>query len=163
MNADAVAACVRRAATLPNFIHALLASLSLTLAFGVFDGSLFGWHPFAMSLGYLFFMAEGLIAAWAIRPALGDERVRGLEAHALTQLRAFAFAALGAATIIANKARNGKPHFRTLHGKLGLLTLVLTVLSPLLGAISFRRLGLIQRFPEQWHGRIKKAHRLVSF
>lgn len=33
------------------------------------------------------------------------------------QLRALLFIAIGAAAIIYNKHRNGKPHFRTLHGK----------------------------------------------
>lgn len=206
----------RAAATLPNALHALSFTLALSLAFGTFNGTLFGWHPFAMSLGYLFFMAEGLLSAWAIRPALPEERVRGLEAHALMQLRALLFIAIGAAVIIHNKNVHGKPHFRTLHGKvclschmagnghttvatcssrafvaaagqktrvqqvgtaptphtpprspapppqLGLLTLVLTAASPLLGTVSFRKLGLIQRLPEQYHSRIKKAHRLVS-
>lgn len=34
-----------------NMLHALLTVLSLTIAFGTFDGTLFGWHPWAMSLG----------------------------------------------------------------------------------------------------------------
>jgi len=237
----------RKAVTPLNALHLLLFTLSLTLAFGCFDGSLFGWHPFSMSLAYLFFMAEGLIAAWSIRPAVSDERVRGLETHVLMQLRALMFAAIGAGVIIHNKNRNGKPHFQTLHGKvrlfaaggvgvlcgcsgcgrspvreqhalmlqpctikplcrsspfqtpkphtpprpqithdtpnhpptpphthtqksppnqpppqLGLLTLILTGLSPLLGAVSFRKLGLIHRFPEAWHPRLKKAHRALG-
>jgi hypothetical protein len=87
---DGLAARARRAATLPNALHVLLTILSLSLGFGCFDGSLFGWHPFAMSLAYLFFMAEGLISAWSIRPALSEERVRGLELHALMQVLGWA-------------------------------------------------------------------------
>lgn len=57
---------------------------------------------------------------------------------------------------------NGKAHFTSLHGKVGILTLALAAAAPLLGAASFRRLGLIQRFPEGWRAHIKWLHRLVS-
>ena len=45
---------------------------------------------------------------------------------------------------------------------MGLLTFVLALASPALGTLSFRRLGLIQRFPEDWQPRLKWLHRLVS-
>ncbi len=44
----------------------------------------------------------------------------------------------------------------------GLATLLLTLLMPLGGLISFRRMGIIQRFPEVWQPRIKFAHKKVS-
>jgi cytochrome b-561 domain-containing protein 2 len=56
----------------------------------------------------------------------------------------------------------GKSHFLSLHGKMGLLTFLLALASPLLGALSFRRLGLVQRFPQDWQPRLKWLHRLVS-
>ena len=43
----------------------------------------------------------------------------------------------------------------------GLASLILSVASPLLGLISFKRLGLINKFPEQWHSTLKWAHRRV--
>ncbi|GBF87436.1 hypothetical protein Rsub_00147 [Raphidocelis subcapitata] len=159
---SAALARLARAATLPNALHALLSVTALSLAFRCFDGTLFGWHPFSMSVGYIFFMAEGLLSAWALRPTVSDERVRGIEAHALMQLRGTLFIAIGAGAIIYNKHRHGKPHFRTLHGRLGLLALILSAAAPLLGAVSFRKLGLIQRFPEEWHYTIKKAHRALG-
>ena len=45
-------------------------------------------HPFCMALGFIFFMGEGLVSAWAIRTTAGEERVRGLEMHALMQVGA---------------------------------------------------------------------------
>ena len=39
------------------------ASISLSIAFVLFDSSLFGWHPLFMSVGFLLFMTEGLIGA----------------------------------------------------------------------------------------------------
>jgi hypothetical protein len=101
---EGLAARARRAATLPNVLHALLFILSLSIAFGAFDGSLFGWHPFAMSLAYVCFMAEGLLSAWGIRSALGDERVHGIEAHALMQVRR------GSAGPGAPASRGGQGH-----------------------------------------------------
>lgn len=55
----------------------------------------------------------------------------------------------------------GKQHFTSLHGKVGLVTFLLALASPLLGVLSFRRLGLIQKFPQDWHPRLKWLHRLV--
>lgn len=46
--------------------------------------------------------------------------------------------------------------------QVGLATLVLTVLAPLGGAVSFKRLGMIYTFPESWHPRIKWLHRSVG-
>lgn len=43
-------------------------------------------HPFCMAIGFVFFMGEGLISAWAIRTTAGEERVRGLEMHAIMQV-----------------------------------------------------------------------------
>ena len=56
----------------------------------------------------------------------------------------------------------GKQHFTSLHGKVGLCAFSLALAAPLLGAAAFRRLGLIQRFPEAWQPRLKWLHRLVS-
>lgn len=57
----------------------------------------------------------------------------------------------------------GKQHFTSLHGKVGVVTLALALASPLLGVCSFRRLGVIQKFPEPWQPRLKWLHRLVGF
>ena len=57
---------------------------------------------------------------------------------------------------------NGKAHFTSLHGKVGVLTLALLGASPLLGSLSFRRLGLLQRLPEGLQPHVKWLHRLVS-
>lgn len=46
--------------------------------------------------------------------------------------------------------------------QLGLIAMVLTALSPLLGVGSFKRLGIITKFPEPWQPRIKWIHRLVG-
>ena len=43
----------------------------------------------------------------------------------------------------------------------GLATLILTAAAPLGGVISFRKMGIIDRFPETMHGGLKWAHRKV--
>ncbi len=85
-------------------MHVLLFISSASIAFGTFTNTLFGWHPFTMSLGYLFFMAEGLLSAVAFRHVdAGAERVRGIDAHMAMQLRAVVLICIGAGTIIYNK------------------------------------------------------------
>ena len=57
---------------------------------------------------------------------------------------------------------HGKRHFQSLHAKFGLATFILAVIAPLGGLISFRKLGLLQRFPDKLQPRIKWLHRNVS-
>ena len=45
--------------------------------------------------------------------------------------------------------------------QLGLATLLMTILAPLGGALSFKKLGLINMLPEHLHGTVKFAHRKV--
>ena len=45
----------------------------------------------------------------------------------------------------------------------GLATLIVAAIAPLGGIVSFRKLGPIDRFPENMHGGIKWAHRKVLF
>jgi hypothetical protein len=128
-------------------LRCLVFVTAASLAFVTFDGSLFGWHPFSMSLGYIYYMGEGLILAWSFRQQDGMQRVQGIERHAMVQAVAFLLAGLGFATIAYNKVCNstlplavvqhwhlystnsrdrpllqvlhGKSHFKTLHGKVG--------------------------------------------
>ena len=59
------------------------------------------------------------------------------------------------------QAIHGKDHFTSLHGKLGLITTIMTMLALVLGVISFRKLGIISVFPSESHAGIKWMHRLV--
>lgn len=55
-----------------------------------------------------------------------------------------------------------KEHFKSVHAKFGLATFIFGIIAPLGGLISFRRLGLLKKFPEKYQARIKWAHRNVS-
>ncbi|GLC46618.1 hypothetical protein PLESTB_001223600 [Pleodorina starrii] len=143
-------------------LHCTVACVALSIAFVLFDNTLFAWHPAFMSIGYIVFMTEGLIAAIQFRHIDGPERVKAIWSHALLQLRALICVLIGFGVIYRNKILLGKPHFMSLHAKFGLATLVLSILMPLWGLVSFRRMGFIQRFPERWQPRIKAAHRQLG-
>ena len=57
---------------------------------------------------------------------------------------------------------HGKAHFTSWHGKAGLTVFILSIVAPLGGVASFRKIGLLQRMPEKLQPRIKWAHRNVS-
>jgi Eukaryotic cytochrome b561 len=57
---------------------------------------------------------------------------------------------------------HGKPHFTSLHGKVGALTLLLLLLTTLIGGLSFRRLGLLPKLPTEAQPKVKWAHRLAG-
>ncbi len=56
-------------------LHISVVLVSLSIAFLLFDNSLFSWHPMFMSIGYLLFMTEGLLSAVMFRHLDGPERV----------------------------------------------------------------------------------------
>lgn len=60
------------------------------------------------------------------------------------------------------QVRNNKDHFTSLHGKVGLLTLLLAALAPLGGLFSFRKLGLVTHLPEPWQPVVKWLHRCAG-
>lgn len=62
---------------------------------------------------------------------------------------------------IPSQNRLGKPHLRTLHGRVGAAAIFLAIGAPLLGALAFRAIGLTARLPAHWQPRVKSAHRVV--
>ncbi|PRW55908.1 cytochrome b561 domain-containing 2 [Chlorella sorokiniana] len=140
----------------------LCVAIALAMLPAAYEGQLFAWHPLFLVLGFLGFMTEGIMAAVRFRPNEGLSRVQAITNHAIIQSAATACIAMGLYAIYHNKNLKGKQHFTSLHGKVGLCTFLLALAAPLLGAASFRRLGIIQRFPEPWQPRIKWLHRLIS-
>eukprot|EP00887_Chlorella_sp_A99_P002879 scaffold6.g2879.t1 len=142
----------------------VLTTVGLVLAMlpGLYRGELFAWHPLFMGVGFLGFMTEGILTAVRFRPNEGMARVVAIQNHGLIQAGASVSVGLGFYAIYRNKALKGKQHFASLHGKTGLVATALTAASVLLGVLSFRKLGLIQRFPESWQPHIKWLHRMVS-
>lgn len=56
---------------------------------------------------------------------------------------------------------HGKTHFKSVHAKVGLAVLILSIVAPLGGMVSYRRFGFLQRLPEKLQPRVKWAHRNV--
>jgi cytochrome b561 len=151
-------------------LHFGSAILALSLGLLSFDGSLFGWHPLGMALGYQFFMAEGILAAVSLRPIPpGADRARGISAHAAVALRTGACVAVGAGSIFLNKQLKGKRHLASTHAKVGFATLTLTAAAPLLGSLAFKSWGLLPRLFGAAAGEdpavvaaVKKTHRILG-
>lgn len=57
---------------------------------------------------------------------------------------------------------HGKSHYTSWHGKIGLGACLAGLAAVAGGAVSFRKLGLLQRFPEPLQAQIKLAHRLAG-
>ena len=114
-------------------------------------------------------IAFGLLMTWGVYASLktraigpGPERLDAIWTHAGLQTFAVAFAIGGFVAIYRNKTIHGKEHFTTTHGQVGLLTMVLTVLSPVIGGAAFARLGLLARLPEPMRPAVKWVHRKVG-
>lgn len=85
-------------------LHVSVALTALSIAIALFDSSLFSFHPALMSIGYVIFMAEGVISGIMFRHMEpGLERVNAIQSHALLQLRAVVCIAIGFGVIYRNK------------------------------------------------------------
>lgn len=128
-----------------------------------YSGTLFAWHPIFMSIGYLIFMCEGISIAYRVRDLDGNSRVGLLTKHLWTQVASIMCVSLGFAAIYVNKNIHGKNHFTSLHGKLGLVTYLLSLTAVSLGVGCFKKLGLVQMLPNSLHPCIKWIHRMVRY
>ena len=85
-------------------MRCLAVALAASIAFWLWDGSRFSWHPTLMAVGFLGLMSEGVLASLRLRGIdAGPERVRGIQRHALIQAAALACAAGGLYAIYTNK------------------------------------------------------------
>lgn len=136
-------------------------SLGVSVPLRIFDATvLFTYHPTAMSLSFGALMPLGAFVALKSRAlGAGPERLRAMWTHAALQTFAAALAFGGLVAIYLNKNIINKPHFATAHARLGVAAATLTILSVLLGALNFKRLGLIYYVPEQHRAVVKSFHR----
>ncbi|KAG7494816.1 cytochrome b561 domain-containing protein 2 [Solea senegalensis] len=94
--------------------------------------SLFSWHPFFMTLAFSFFMTEAILVFSPHGSPIKSlpHKVKG-RIHWVLQSLCEACAVLGLGTIVFNKHLNGKHHFTSWHGLLGLLTMCVVGLQSL--------------------------------
>ncbi|XP_034388852.1 cytochrome b561 domain-containing protein 2 isoform X2 [Cyclopterus lumpus] len=85
--------------------------------------SWFSWHPFLMTLAFSFFMTEAILLFSPYGSPLKkfSHKTKGC-VHWFLQVSCVSCAVLGLAAIFYNKHLNGKPHFTSWHGLLGLFT-----------------------------------------
>ncbi|XP_070706052.1 transmembrane reductase CYB561D2 [Pempheris klunzingeri] len=85
--------------------------------------SWFSWHPFFMTLAFSFFMTEAILlfSPYGSLIKRFPHKTKG-RAHWILQCLCACCAVLGVAAISYNKHLNGKPHFTSWHGLLGLFT-----------------------------------------
>ena len=96
--------------------------------------SLFSWHPVTMSLGFGLFMIEAILIFSPESSLLAvASRKNKVKAHWIFQSLSLVFAWTGFIVIIVNKNYNQKPHFKTWHGTLGLITIMYTTLQAVCG------------------------------
>eukprot|EP01062_Namystynia_karyoxenos_P055269 TRINITY_DN4602_c0_g2_i1.p1 TRINITY_DN4602_c0_g2~~TRINITY_DN4602_c0_g2_i1.p1 ORF type:complete len:246 (+),score=54.45 TRINITY_DN4602_c0_g2_i1:63-800(+) len=119
----------------------------------------FCYHPVGMTLAFTVLMTEGvLVGHKAVCLPLGAERLRLLKRHMWIQLGATAAALVGFWAIYRNKDLHNKEHFTSTHSKIGLVAITMLIFAPVMGALSFRYLGLLGRLPEHMHGPLKAWH-----
>lgn len=85
----------------------LCVAIVLVMLPAVYQGTLFAWHPLLLTLGFLGFMTEGIMAAVRFRPNEGISRVQAITNHALIQGAAAACVTLGFYAIVHNKVGGG--------------------------------------------------------
>lgn len=91
---------------------------------------LFSWHPAFMSIGFLILMSQAVltISGTNFFTHRCNHRTK-VFIHWLLQAVAGILITIAAVCIFLNKIRMGKPHFQTLHGIFGLVTVCLTLIS----------------------------------
>lgn len=85
--------------------------------------SWFSWHPFFMTLAFTFFMTEAILLFSPHGSLIKKypHKTKG-RVHWILQCLCVSCAFLGLAAIFYNKHLNGKAHFTSWHGLLGLVT-----------------------------------------
>ncbi|XP_053577087.1 transmembrane reductase CYB561D2 [Bombina bombina] len=108
--------------------------------------SLFSWHPFLMTVAFLFLMTEAILIFSPDSSLLRSftRRAKG-RAHWILQLLSVICAVIGLVIIYSNKVLHEKPHFSTWHGLIGALTLSWALLQSV-GGLTLMYPKLIQRW-----------------
>lgn len=101
----------------------------------------FNWHPFLMTLGLVFFYANGAMIYRGFR----SEKKKKLKIlHMLIQLSAFIFSIVGLVAVFDfhNKSHPPIPNMYSLHSWVGLCTVILFACQWLVGLLTFLFPGL---------------------
>nr|CAH8871116.1 unnamed protein product [Trichobilharzia regenti] len=122
----------------------IIRGLVLTLSFLLFSAivffclparNVFLWHPILMCSGFLLAMLNGIHTLSRDSFAFLTSKSERIKAHWIFESLAALLLFLGFIAIYANKVLNGKPHFTTWHGLLGLFTVIYCISQLLFGFV----------------------------
>lgn len=111
-----------------HFISVLLTGFVIYTAWP--GSSLFSWHPTLMTLGFGFFMLQAVLVFSPNSSLLKNVRDRRVKVtwHWVLNFIGLICVVFGFISIFYNKVLNGKPHFTTWHGCIGLAAIIYGIL-----------------------------------
>ncbi|XP_017580292.1 cytochrome b561 domain-containing protein 2 [Pygocentrus nattereri] len=136
--------------------HTLCAAFTVLIAALAKPGSsLFSWHPFLMTLAFSFFMTEAvLLFSPHSSPVAKLKHPTKARLHWILQCLSACCAAVGLGAIFYNKHLNGKPHFASWHGLIGVITVGVVVIQSV-GALPL----LYHKLAKGWSlAKLKRYH-----
>ncbi|CAF0796281.1 unnamed protein product [Brachionus calyciflorus] len=105
-----------------------LAFIGVIAYFSVPGSSLFSWHPFLMTLGYVGFLFQAILVFSRESSLFATIKHKNkITLHWIFNTLGLFSILLGYAAIYYNKEERGKPHLKTWHGILGIATIVYTI------------------------------------
>eukprot|EP00270_Netrium_digitus_P017396 TRINITY_DN6372_c0_g1_i1.p1 TRINITY_DN6372_c0_g1~~TRINITY_DN6372_c0_g1_i1.p1 ORF type:complete len:222 (-),score=47.10 TRINITY_DN6372_c0_g1_i1:198-863(-) len=141
----------------PYWLHFLSAAVPALVTLKFFNGSLFGYHPTLLSIGFLMLMGEGILISVQ---AKGKQRKLYLKIHAIFQGAAAAAIAGGMWAIYQNKVLQHKLHLQTLHSRVGVAALAASVLVSAGGVPLLY--GLIPQSLKKLTPKVSKGHKIFG-
>jgi len=94
----------------------------------------FSWHPICLSIAYGFLMSQGILLFSSHSSLIPNAtRSKKVNYHAYILLTMLAIIYVGQTVIYLVKESNGKAHFTTWHGVIGLMTVMYTTIQVMAG------------------------------
>mmetsp|Transcript_38260 Transcript_38260/g.108170 ORF Transcript_38260/g.108170 Transcript_38260/m.108170 type:complete len:203 (+) Transcript_38260:117-725(+) len=132
-----------------------LVGICAAVAWFIYDGSLFSYHPVLMSTAYLAFMGNGVLVARVADKGPISERKASYWRHMILTGLGVMLATAGGAAIYLNKEGLGKEHLTSIHGMAGAATTMVAMGISMGGSAIFFKL-----IPTKLLGAVKKVHRM---
>uniref|UniRef100_A0A914W6K4 ascorbate ferrireductase (transmembrane) n=1 Tax=Plectus sambesii TaxID=2011161 RepID=A0A914W6K4_9BILA len=111
----------------------------------------FSWHPICMVIAYAFLMTEAVMMFSATSSLIPNySRPDKVVYHGYIMAGVLLAALQGFAVIYLNKERNGKEHFTTWHGIVGVITVGYTVLQAIAGIALKYNATLVSYLPRSF-------------
>ncbi|KAL3852034.1 hypothetical protein ACJMK2_015723 [Sinanodonta woodiana] len=127
--------------------HIVTITLTAFIVFTAEPGSsLFSWHPTLMAITFLFLTFEAVLVIDSDHsPLVGSSRSTQILFHQIINISSFASAMCGFVAIYYHKDISGYDHFKTWHGTMGVITLVIHFLQIIGGTITKYRYPYVQK------------------